>query len=473
MIGKEVIIWLDQRWYDAINKHLKDETLEEHLEEVIDQLCNQLPEHEYERISHEIWQEDQENKLAQEAARRFAVFHVTEGHNSTYFVAEENIEMLQVAARLRSYLRKPPENNPTRFAGMFSRGEKISLEQYNTYVQERLENTGRVTGAFDIDLDVGRFDALHIMDGWQCFNTKDVTAAAYFAMKKSGISIDERWKKFLDRLDGKQIMHETEPGFLTGSRMLRPKEICFSEDIVQNGKLLEFCMDGAIDVDQMFGTHTCDYDNGDWFNIYANYDMESHRVCDTLDVYLQHEDGGEQEFKYRLSEEEKALLLPRMDEYCQQRLGQTLEDCSADYLSEVAREPVKYVEGSCRLQPNEIDVEGEVMWSHETLEFYVPVRFDADKVFGSEIATAPRDSYVNVYAYYNLEDQAVCDDLTVLLISDNGSEEEFKYKLTPEEKELFRERMNAVCLKCGADLDECRQEYLQEQYESQSPMMQM
>ena len=63
--------------------------------------------------------------------------------------------------------------------------------------------------------------------------------------------------------------------------------------------------------------------------------------------------------------------------------------------------------------------------------------------------------------------------LDVLLISDNGSEEEFKYKLTPEEKELFRERMNAVCLKCGADLDECRQEYLQEQAESQSPMMQM
>ena len=77
MIGKEVIIWLDQRWYDALNKHLKDETLEEHLEEVIDQLCNQLPRREYERISQEIWQEDQENKLAQEAARRFAVFHVT------------------------------------------------------------------------------------------------------------------------------------------------------------------------------------------------------------------------------------------------------------------------------------------------------------------------------------------------------------------------------------------------------------
>ena len=212
MIGKEVIIWLDQRWYDALNKHLKDETLEEHLEEVIDQLCNQLPQREYERISREIWQEDQANKQAQEAARRFAVFHVTEGRSSTYFVAEENLEMLQVAARLRSYIRKPPENSPAQFTGMFSRGEKISLEQYNAYVQERLENTGRVTGAFDIDLDAGRFDALHIMDGWQCFRIQDVSSAAYFAMKKSGARQEERWKVFLDRLDGKQITQDADLG---------------------------------------------------------------------------------------------------------------------------------------------------------------------------------------------------------------------------------------------------------------------
>ena len=351
MIGKEVIIWLDQRWYDALNKHLKDETLEEHLEEVIDQLCNQLPRREYERISQEIWQEDQANKQAQEAARRFAVFHVTEGRSSTYFVAEENLEMFQVAARLRSYIRKPPENSPAQFAGMFSRGEKISLEQYDAYVQERLENTGRVVGAYDIDLDKGNFDALHIMDGWKCFRIQDVSTAAYFAMKKSGDSMDRRMVVFLDRLDGKQLLRETEPGYLTGSRMLRAEEICFSEDIVQNGKLLEFCLDGAIDVDKMFGTNTCDYDNGDWFNIYANYDMEKRCVCDTLEVYLQHEAGGEQEFKYRLSEEEQALLLPRMEDYCQQQWGQSLEECGASYLSE---------------EGQEVADEGEVTWSHGT-----------------------------------------------------------------------------------------------------------
>ena len=36
MSSCEVCIWIDQRWYDARSKHLKGETLEEHLEEVID-----------------------------------------------------------------------------------------------------------------------------------------------------------------------------------------------------------------------------------------------------------------------------------------------------------------------------------------------------------------------------------------------------------------------------------------------------
>ena len=175
MPSREISLWIDERWYDALSKHLKDETVEEHLEEVLDQMCNQLPEHEYVRISHEIWQEDQANREQQEASRCFAVFHVTENHHSTYFVAEENLEMLQVANRLRSYIRKPPENSPTKFTGMFTRGQKISMEQYDEYVAERLDNTGRVVGAFDIDLDKGHFNALHIMDGWKCFRIQDVT----------------------------------------------------------------------------------------------------------------------------------------------------------------------------------------------------------------------------------------------------------------------------------------------------------
>ena len=210
MTQKEIVLWLDQRWYDALSRHLGDETLEDHLEEVIDRLCNDLPESEYKRISEAIWQEKQDARQAAEAARRFAVFHVTEGDDSLYFIAEEDIDMLHVATRLRSYIRKQGKNIPERFTGMFTRGERIEQEQFKTFTAERMENTGRVTGAFDIDLDEGTFDALHIMDGWQRFQIKDVSTAAYFANKKTGASWDDRWRVFLDRLDGKQITQNIE-----------------------------------------------------------------------------------------------------------------------------------------------------------------------------------------------------------------------------------------------------------------------
>ena len=39
---EEIVLWIDQRWKNAIEKHLKGETLQEHLENVLDELCNQL-----------------------------------------------------------------------------------------------------------------------------------------------------------------------------------------------------------------------------------------------------------------------------------------------------------------------------------------------------------------------------------------------------------------------------------------------
>lgn len=334
MSSREISIWLDERWYDALSRHLKDETLEEHLENVLDEMCNQLPRQEYERVSTLIWQEEQRRKDEAEAGRRFAVFHVTEHGEPVYFLAEEKLEMLQTAVRLRSYIRKPPEDSPTRFIGMFSRGERISAEQFDSYVKERMDNTGRVVGAFDIDLDKGTFDALHIMDGWQRFRIQDISTAAYYAMKKSYASWDERWKVFLERLDGKQLTAETEAQFLRGQRELCARDICFSDEVMQNDHLLEFYMDVSFDADAVFGTQVCTSENDDYLNIYANYDLERGCVCDTLEVYLVRGDGSEQDYKYRLSEEEQALLLPRMEEYCKQQFGCDLDELRSQYLSE-------------------------------------------------------------------------------------------------------------------------------------------
>ena len=102
MRDREITLWLDERWYDALSKQLKGETLEEHLENILDEMCNQLPQREYERISHELWAEQQAEEEAREAARRFAVFHVTENGSSDYILAEEKLELLSTARRLRS-----------------------------------------------------------------------------------------------------------------------------------------------------------------------------------------------------------------------------------------------------------------------------------------------------------------------------------------------------------------------------------
>lgn len=334
MSSREVSVWLDERWYDALNKHLKDETLEEHLENVLDEMCNQLPRQEYERISALIWQEKQRDIDAAEAGRRFAVFHVTEHGESVHFLAEENLEMLQTAVKLRNYLRKPPEDSHTRFLGMFSQGERITAEQFDTYVQERLDNTGRVTGAFDIDLDNGTFDALNIMDGWQRFRIQDISTAVYYATKKSYASWENRWKVFLDRLDGKQLTAETEALSLRGQRELCSGDVSFSGDIMQNDHLLKFYMDVLFDADAVFGTQVCTSENDDYLNIYANYDLERGCICDTLEVYLVRGDGSEQDCKYRLSEEAQSFLLPKMEEYCMQQFGCGLDELRRQYLSE-------------------------------------------------------------------------------------------------------------------------------------------
>lgn len=333
MSSREISFWIDERWYDALSKRLKDETLEEHLEDVVDEMCIQLPQRVYERISQEIWQEEQHRKQEWEANRRFSVFHVTECGEEKYFQVEAPLEFLQTASKLRAYIRKSPEAPPLKFTGLFSRGQQITQEQFRTFASERMENTGRVTGAFDIDLDKGLIDALNIMDGWQCFRIKDVSTAAYFASKRSDASMDERWRVFLDHLSGKQLT-QAEPPYLTGSRTLQAGDISFANEIVQNENLLEFYMEVSFDADKVFGTNVCTTENDNWLNIYAIYDMDEQTVCNTLDVYLVLANGDEQAFKYRLSSEEQARLLPKMEEYCQQQWGQSLEQCCADYLSE-------------------------------------------------------------------------------------------------------------------------------------------
>ena len=159
---EEIVLWIDQRWKNAIEKHLRDETLQEHLENVLDELCNQLPEREYARISRAIQSEAAAQRAEEEAARTYAAYHVTERGQEWYFKTSPGEELLAVGKKLRGYITKDNGVAPGKFIGMFFGGQPITAKEFDALTALRMENTGKVRGVFDVNFDKREFSAVHI-----------------------------------------------------------------------------------------------------------------------------------------------------------------------------------------------------------------------------------------------------------------------------------------------------------------------
>lgn len=162
MKSREICVWLDERWYDALSRHLKDETVEDKLGDYLDQLINELvPEQEYSRISQELWQEDRQARQELEAARKFAIFRIRESGQDRCLQVERPLEFLDAARLLRSYLRG--ERGASSFEQMLHQAEEITPEAFEDMVLVRMENTGKVTGTFELDFDKREFSAVNVM----------------------------------------------------------------------------------------------------------------------------------------------------------------------------------------------------------------------------------------------------------------------------------------------------------------------
>ena len=314
----DITLWIDRRWKDAIEKHLKDETLQEHLENVLDTLCNQLPEQEYKRISAEIYAEDAARRAEEEAARTYAAYHVTERGQEWYFKTSPGEELLVACKKLRGYITAEKGTVPDLFIKMFADGRPITAQEYNALTALRMENTGKVRGVFDVNFDKREFSAVHIMDGWRTWAMRDVSPSVYHATRSRFASADEQLSKLLELLDGMEI---TSAGHLSARNFSFSDEIMMEED----GKL-NFYVDADFDVDAAFGTFVLTDKNDDWLNIYANYDVERDRLCDTLELNLCKGDGSEECWSYPLNAAEQEVLLHKMEAFCQQQTGMSLHD---------------------------------------------------------------------------------------------------------------------------------------------------
>ena len=314
---EEIVLWLDRRWKNAIEKHLKGETLQEHLETVLDELCNRLPEREYERISRAIQSEAAAQRAEEEAARTYAAYHVTECGQEWYFKTSPGEELLTIGKKLRSYITSEKVTMPDLFIKMFAGGRPITAEEYNALTAVRMENTGKVRGVFDVNFDKREFSAVHIIDGWQTWAMRDVSVAVYHATRSQFASGDDKWRKLLDHLNGKEI---------TSAGHLSAQNFSFGEEIIESDGKLNFYLQADFDVDAAFGTFVCTDQNDDWLNIYANYDIEKDRLCDTLELNLCKGDGTEENWSYHLNAAEQEVLARKMEAFCQQQTGTSLHE---------------------------------------------------------------------------------------------------------------------------------------------------
>ena len=259
--------------------------------------------------SREIWQEDQEKRQVRDTEEKIAVFHVTENSESVYFSMAESLELLQTAVHLRNYLSG--KNMDTKFVSTFPRREKITQEQFDTAAAERMENTGCISGAYELDFDARTFSALNIMDGWKAYAIDDIAAAAEAAFQESEISEDDRWRIFLDRLDGQEL---TAPGRLTARNF-------YFEDTIEamDDRTLNFYVVACFNVDEAFGTFVETDENDHALNIYANYDMQRQQVCDELEMTLYGSGIEDQSLTYHLNAAEKEVLRAKMEAYCMEQ----------------------------------------------------------------------------------------------------------------------------------------------------------
>lgn len=274
---EEIVLWIDRRWKNAIEKHLRGETLQEHLENVLDELCNQLPEREYERISNAIQSEAAAQRAEEEAARTYAAYHVTEHGQEWYFKTSPGEELLDACKKLRGYITGEKGAVPDLFIKMFAGGRPITAKEYNALTALRMENTGKVRSVFDANFDKQEFSAVHIMDGWRTWAMRDISPSVYHATRSRFTSADEQLSKLLELLEGKEI---------TSAGHLSARNFSFGDEIIESDGKLNFYVQTEFDVDAVCGTFVLTDENDDWLNIYANYDIAEDKPCNTLELNL-------------------------------------------------------------------------------------------------------------------------------------------------------------------------------------------
>ena len=175
-----------------------------------------------------------------------AGFHITEDCAEVYLQNESGMEFFQLARRLHDYLQQGQRLPARSLFEATDDCKEISREAFDALAKRRMENTGEVSGLFELDFDARTLSALNIMDGWKVYAMQDMADAAAQAYQEAEMSEDDRWRIFLDRLDGQEL---TTPSRLTARNF-------YFEDSIEamDDRTLNFYVVPCFNVDEVFGT---------------------------------------------------------------------------------------------------------------------------------------------------------------------------------------------------------------------------
>ena len=177
----EIVLWLHEYKYQALENRLAQDgrDIEKAMQEMLIDLYSEcVPFEEQQAIRERIDAEHAEAVAEQMANTTWAAYHITGGGEDLYFKTSKADTLLVAAKRLRTYLTAEDNPLPVSFAAVFKDHAEITQAEYDQLLDQRLQNTGKVSGVFEIDFDRDTFSAANAMDGWHTYRIHDVSVAA-------------------------------------------------------------------------------------------------------------------------------------------------------------------------------------------------------------------------------------------------------------------------------------------------------
>ena len=123
-----------------------------------------------------------------EAARTYSAYRVVEGGEERYFRMTPGEELLDAAQVAPQIPAQDTDHSTGKFISLYSQAQPITPEEYQNLMRLRMENTGKVTGVFDLDFDKREFSAVHIMDGWTTWAMRDVIYSLIYQATSADVS---------------------------------------------------------------------------------------------------------------------------------------------------------------------------------------------------------------------------------------------------------------------------------------------